>query len=53
MAALKEMNLPFTAQELAQHVAVGKQVTGDANGKIKLNDFATYMSFEVVKKVTF
>lgn len=51
IAALRDLdNLPFTLDEIKQQVSLGKQTAADANGRIIANDFATYLSFEIMKK---
>eukprot|EP01083_Nonionella_stella_P215166 774648_1 len=43
-------NLGFSDVELQNYVKEGMDVAGDDNGRIKMNEFASYLAFEAKKK---
>lgn len=49
-AACKSMtNLPFTDAELQNYIKEAMDVAGDGTGKIKTDEFASYLAFEAKK----
>jgi len=43
-------DLGFSNEELIGYVKEGQDVAGDGSGKIKMNEFASYLAFEAKKK---